>query len=68
MKQSIFYKAWMVCTMAAVLLSGLSPSARGDDGESQAWVQFWASANITDVVGVKLTREDRFRDSDEDKY
>ncbi|NOU36556.1 MAG: DUF2490 domain-containing protein [Kiritimatiellaceae bacterium] len=68
MKQGSIPKTLVRGVFVTMLLSGLITAAHGADGESQAWVQFWASANITDRVGVKLVREDRFRDSDEDKY
>ncbi len=55
--------------IAAILLAGLlSPTARGDASDNQAWIRFWVSGNINDTVSVKLTHEDRFRDSGEDKY
>lgn len=62
MKQSFFSRVWM----AIVLLTG--GLVYGEAGENQSWVQFWVSANLNDTVGVKLAREDRYRDSDEDKY
>lgn len=70
MKQNGCSKVWtkVVCIGVLLLAGGVSQEARGDDGYSQAWVQFWLSANLNDVVGVKVAREDRFRDSDEDKY
>ena len=54
---------------AGLLLAGLlSPAARGEAGEDQAWMRFWIMQDINKTVGVKVAHEDRFRDSDEDKY
>lgn len=67
MKQNGCSKVWKIACIAGLLIAG-GAMARGEAGDNQAWMQIWVSGQLTDTVGIKLTRENRYRDTDEDKY
>ena len=67
--QILFSKTGIKCLCLGVVLAGLLGSAAcGEAGDNQAWIRFWVLGNINDRVGVKLAREDRYRDSAAEKY
>lgn len=67
MKRNIYSRVWKKACITGLLIAG-GAMARGEAGDNQAWMQIWVSGQLTDTVGIKLTRENRYRDTDEDKY
>jgi hypothetical protein len=67
MRRNICSKYWKKVCIAGLMIAGCA-TVRGEAGDNQAWMQVWVSGDITDTVGIKLTRENRYRDTDDDKY